>query len=210
VRPSKAVSAFRTSAALRQAGFQAADVAAAGEYRQFGVLCGAFLVTEAVEAPNGLEFAAALSAAASPATKRHFLAVLGTHVARMHEAGFCHGDLVPTNVRVQGDANVPRLILLDHDRTQAWGRGVPLRRARRNLVQLNRFVVTGLTAADRWRVFRAYCATRGLTRRASRRLARWVIGKTVERRRQFDGIEEAERMSFRALMQVASRRPPQG
>jgi len=209
VRPSKALRALVMSGELERAGLAAARVLAAGERRRFGFLRGAFLVTAEVDAPDLREFMGALAADGSVKAKHRFLSMLGRHVARLHEAGFCHGDLVPTNVRVRGGSAEPEIVLLDNDRTCIGSRPVGLREARRNLVQLNRFVVKGLTAADRWRVFYAYCASRHLDHDEARRLGRWVINKTIERRRRFDGIEAAGHMSFRALMRMPDPQPPQ-
>jgi hypothetical protein len=209
VRPSKALRALVMSGELERAGLAAARVLAAGERRRFGILRGAFLVTEELDAPDVRDFIGALAAGGSVKVKRCFLGMLGRHVARLHEAGFCHGDLVPTNVRVRGGSVEPEIVLLDNDRTCMRSRPVRLRQARRNLVQLNRFVVKGLTAADRWRAFRAYCASRHLDHDETRHLGRWVINKTIERRRRFDGIEAAGRMSFRALMRVPDPQFPQ-
>ncbi len=202
VRGSKAERAAAMTAALETAGFAAAPVVMVGVRRRAGFLCGAFLVSEDVAAPDVRVFLAALAGRAAPGEKRQMLRALGRYLGRLHEAGFCHGDLVPPNLRVRGDASAPCFVLIDNDRTYVWRRRLPVVYARRNLVQLNRFVVPGLTATDRWRVFRAYCAARGLDEERSRRLVRHVIRKTIERRRRFDGVKGADRMSFRMLMRL--------
>jgi hypothetical protein len=104
---------------------------------------------------------------------------------------------VPANVRVVGE----RLVLLDNDRTRRSRLLVQLT-ARRNLVQLGRFVVAGVTMSDRVRVLRAYAATRGLSSTARRRLARWVVRKVTARRAAIDRIPSAvaARVGFRELM----------
>jgi len=121
---------------------------------------------------------------------------LGAEVARLHEAGFVHGDLVPPNVRVRG----LRFCFLDNDRTRRLPLAVG---ARRNLVQLGRFVAAGVTLTDRARVLAAYAAGRGLSRRARRRLGWWVVRKVTARRCTIDGIppEVAAHAGFRRLMQ---------
>src|SRR5207247_1820177 len=114
---------------------------------------------------------------ARPGEKRALLRRLGAEVARLHRAGFVHGDLVPPNVRVVGEC----FIFLDNDRTRRSRLLVGLV-GRRNLVQLGRFVVPGLTLSDRARVLAAYAAGRGFSRRTHRRLARWLVSTTVARR----------------------------
>jgi len=95
----------------------------------------------------------------------------------------------------------PELVLLDHDRTRR-GRLLGWWGARRNLVQLGRFVVPGVSVTDRARVLAAYARRRGLGRRARHRLARWVVAKTVARRCVVDGIPPAAaaRAGFATLM----------
>ena len=139
----------------------------------------------------------ARAGAAGRRAKRGLLRALGDAVGRLHAAGFVHGDLVPPNLRWRDGAPV----FLDNDRTRrlpgAWG-------GRRNLVQLGRFVVPGVTATDRARVLAAYAAARGLSRRARRGLARWLVGKVTARRCAIDHIapEAAARAGFRELMRA--------
>jgi hypothetical protein len=144
----------------------------------------------------------------SPArrAKRTFLRALGAEIARLHRAGFVHGDLVPPNVRVRDG----RFVFLDNDRTRRWI-GVPIG-ARRNLVQLGRFVVPGVTLTDRTRVLHAYAEARGLGRRRRHRLARWVVQKTVARRCAIDRIsaEVASHAGFRELMRSGGPFDPSG
>jgi hypothetical protein len=139
----------------------------------------------------------AATAHAAPGERRRLLRALGAEVGRLHAAGFVHGDLVPANIRVHEG----RFVFLDHDRTRRSRLLVRLV-ARRNLVQLGRFVVPGVTLAGRARVLDAYARTRGLGRRARRRLAAWVIAKTIARRCAIDAIAPAEaaRAGFAALM----------
>src|SRR5882724_3882712 len=129
--------------------------------------------------------------------KRALLGRLGAEVARLHRAGFVHGDLVPPNVRLVGE----RFVFLDNDRTRRSRLLVRLT-SRRNLVQLGRFVVPGLTLSDRARVLAAYAAERRLSRRARRRLAWWVVRKVSARRAAIDRIPPATvaHAGFRELM----------
>src|SRR5439155_1170483 len=94
-----------------------------------------------------------------------------------------------------------RLFFLDNDRTRR-SRLLVAVGARRNLVQLGRFVVPGLTLTDRARVLDAYARGRRLSRRRRRRLARWLVAKTTARRCAVDRIPEAtaRQNGFRELM----------
>jgi hypothetical protein len=73
---------------------------------------------------------------------------------------------------------------------------------RRNLVQLGRFVVPGVSLRDRARVLVAYARRRGLGRRRRRRLAAWLVRATIRRRCRIDGIDPATatRVGFGELM----------
>jgi hypothetical protein len=92
-------------------------------------------------------------------------------------------------------------VFLDNDRTRR-GRLLVHLAGRRNLVQLGRFVVVGLTVTDRARVLAAYGAARELSRSARHRLGRWVVRKTIARRCAIDCIPPgtAARVGYRELM----------
>lgn len=196
----RAPRAFRMGRALVRAGFGAPAVVMAARRGGAGLL-----VTRDV---GGEDVASALARRRDDlAAKRALLRRLGGEVGRLHAAGFVHGDLVPPNVHVAGE----RLVFLDNDRTRrsrllVWLGG------RRNLVQLGRFVVPGLTLADRTRVLAAYAAERRLSPRVRRRLARWVVQKTVARRCAIDRIPPAiaTRAGFRALMRSGGPFDPVG
>jgi len=157
------------------------------------------LVTAHVEGHGLLECFAALDRAGADAraARRNLCRLLGREVARLHRAGIVHGDLVPANLRVCG----AQLCFLDNDRTRRLPFAIG---ARRNLVQLGRFVVPGVTLTDRVRVLRAYAAERGLSRSARHRLGFWVMRKVTARRCAIDGIPpgQASRVGFRRLMRA--------
>jgi hypothetical protein len=92
---------------------------------------------------------------------------------------------------------------LDHDRTRR-GRLLVWWGGQRNLVQLGRFVIPGLTLTDRARVLVAYARRRGLGRRRRRRLAAWLVEATTRRRCRIDGItvDTARRAGFGELMRA--------
>ncbi|MGH7836733.1 MAG: lipopolysaccharide kinase InaA family protein [Candidatus Binataceae bacterium] len=121
--------------------------------------------------------------AGSLADKRAALATLGVEIARMHRAGFVHGDLTPFNIFVAHD-QPPRCIFLDHERTRlsfAIGRR---RRAMRNLVQLGRFDLPRITRSDRQRVLRSYGVA--MSWRDPRKMNRRVAAR-IQRRIRRDG-----------------------
>jgi len=102
-----------------------------------------------------------------------------------------------------------RFVFLDHDRTRR-GRLLVWWGGRRNLVQLGRFVVAGLTVTDRARVLASYAVARRCGRVERHRLGAWLVAKTVERRCAIDRIppETAAAAGFRALMRSGGRFDP--
>ena len=182
--------AFRMGEALVAAGFAAPETVLVAARGNAGLL-----VTRDTGGEELLAAAARLGE--DRAAKRRLLRRVGAEVARLHEAGFVHGDLVPTNVRARGD----ELVFLDNDRTRR-SRLLVAFGARRNLVQLGRFVVPRLTATDRARVLAAYAAGRGLGRARRHRLAAWLVARIVARRCAIDHISRADaaRAGFRQLM----------
>ena len=186
-RPSKAENVRAVSAELAAAGFVVPTVLAIGEERgRFGARRSWCATAARGGEPVG-ERLAALGTHHERTTlraKRGILDAVGREVARLHGAGVIAGDLVPANVWIAlADGDV-RVAFLDHDRTRIGARRpASWRRARRNLVQLNRVVLRGVSAADRLRVYRAYATERGWGRAEARRRVAWVIAKTIARRR---------------------------
>jgi hypothetical protein len=121
--------------------------------------------------------------AGSIAHKRAILRALGREVARLHRAGFVHGDLTPFNVLfVCGEP--PGFTFLDHERTRRNLMFALKRRQLRNLVQLGRFDLPGITRADRMRFYRAYeFALTGRNRRRSVRRAAAMLNRRLARDR---------------------------
>ncbi len=180
--------AWQMGAAMTAAGLDAPDGILVGRRAGTGML-----VTRDVGGRALLDAVGGLRGVA----KHELLRGLGRAVGALHAQGFLHGDLVPSNVHAAGD----RFLFLDHDRTRR-GRLLVWWGGRRNLVQLGRFVVPGVTTADRMRVLAAYADRRGLSPAARRRLARWVARKTIARRIAIDRIaaEPAIRAGYAAVM----------
>jgi hypothetical protein len=108
-------------------------------------------------------------AAGAPARRRELLRALGVEIARLHRAGFIHGDLTPYNIFV-ANGTPSRFSLIDHERT-ARPRLNWERRRLRNLVQLCRFELEGMGRTDRLRIVDAYGrAMGGAPRRVIRRV----------------------------------------
>ena len=103
--------------------------------------------------------------------KRAVLHALGAEIARLHRCGFVHGDLTPFNIFFI-PAEPPRFVLIDHERTRRAGLLGRRRQMLRNLVQLGRFDLPGVTATDRMRVLAGYVAYPAAARAAHARAAR--------------------------------------
>jgi hypothetical protein len=184
LRGSRARRAERITASLTSAGFSAPGILLRGMHHESRR---ELLVTARAEGDGPLMTLNRLNG--SIAAKRALLCALGTEIARLHRAGFIHGDLTPFNIRiVVGEA--PRFAFLDNERTR---RNVVIGRGRhrlRNLVQLGRFALPCLTRTDRMRVFRAYQSAlhRGLSRSMTRKAAAMLT-----RRTRHDQFSESKR-----------------
>ncbi len=203
-RPSKAANVRVVSEALTAAGFVVPRVLAVGEERRTFGAARSWCATAAL---GGEPVAERLAALADDRTtlraKRGVLTAVGREVARLHERGVVAGDLVPANVWIAVEAGEISIAFLDHDRTRVGRAPAPWRRARRNLVQLNRVVLAGVGAADRLRVYRAYAVGRGWSRAAARRRLVWVVAKTIARRHAERGGPRGR--DLRVLMRPAPR-----
>jgi hypothetical protein len=170
--------------ALVATGFAVAPILMLGDVRGSGRT---MMVTAHVEGEPLPRFLRRASGA--PARRREVLRALGAEVARLHRAGFVHGDLTPYNIFVANGPPV-RFSLIDHERT-ALPRLDWERRRLRNLVQLCRFDLEGMGRTDRLRVVDAYGrAMSDAPRRLIRRVARMVRARRL-RDTVSGGIEPA-------------------
>lgn len=110
------------------------------------------------------------------AAKRVVLRALGAEVARLHGAGYLHGDLTPYNIFVTG-VDPPQFVFIDHDRTRRTILSRFERPRLRNLVQLGHLAHKKITNTDRMRMWCGYSATMPPQRRraALRRVVRMLL-----------------------------------
>jgi hypothetical protein len=174
LRGGRAGNVVRMTAALHRAGFNTPRVVLWGTHRTSGRTMLATIRAEGSPLPEAIQDS---PGGGSPLRRRALMRALGAEVARLHRAGFVHGDLTPYNVFVV-DGEPPRFIFLDHDRTRPSFVAGRRYRQLRNLVQLGRFDLEGLSTTDRLRFFRGYgagldyVAYRAMLRRVARMLAR--------------------------------------
>jgi hypothetical protein len=182
-RESRAAHVARVTMALKAAGFSAPPVLLHGTHRASGC---EILATVRSEGYGPIVTLARL--AGSYVNKREILRALGAEIGRLHRAGFVHGDLTPFNILIVHGAP-PRFTFLDHERTRRnfyiWWR----RRQLRNLVQLGRFDLPGVSRTDRLRVFRAYQSV--LTGHDHRWLMRKVSAMLQRRKRRDEAAHGA-------------------
>jgi hypothetical protein len=170
--------------ALVAAGFAVAPILMLGDEHGSGRT---MMVTARVAGDSLPNFL--LRTAGAPGRRREVLRALGAEVAQLHRAGFIHGDLTPYNIFVASGAPA-RFSLIDHERT-AMPRVIWERRRLRNLVQLCRFELAGMSRTDRIRIVDAYGHAMGGT---SHRLIRRVAAMLRARRLRdtvSDGMEPA-------------------
>ncbi|HKN00847.1 MAG TPA: lipopolysaccharide kinase InaA family protein [Candidatus Binataceae bacterium] len=116
---------------------------------------------------------------------RAMLRALGMEVARLHRAGYIHGDLTPFNI-VVSDESAARFVFLDNERTRKTWFARLTRPRLRNLVQLGHFDLPGLTRAGKMRVWCGYADAYGPPRERAwlRRVARMIQKRRGRDRRK--------------------------
>jgi serine/threonine protein kinase len=200
-RDSKALRSMRQGAALARLNFDAPITLAAGEKREHRLLRKAFVLTLGLKGqplPVFLRQHSLGIESVSLLEKRNGLKQLALEVRRLHQLGFVHGDLVPTNIFVSRTAEKGmRLFFMDNDRTRRYPKWFPQVFWRRNLVQLNRIPLPGITLQDRVRFLGYYLGSKEWGR-PERRLLAWLERKTRQRRRECDSVDANG--SFRQLM----------
>jgi hypothetical protein len=201
LRGSKAFRAWQIGLRLRRAGFSVPVTVAAGEERRAGPGRPPIIVAQKVDGvPAHLFLRARAGDARWSAEKRARLKQAAELVRRFHDAGFVHGDLVPTNLLVVPGNNGIQLFFMDNDRTRHYPTWLPQPFWKRNLIQLNRMPLPGITLQDRMRFFKAYRRAQKVDA-SDRALAQWLERATRRRRAECDGVDGSG--DFRRLMQCS-------
>jgi len=201
-RASKAFRAWRQGTELAQAGFAVPLTIAAGEQRHGRLLSRAFILSQKLDGqPVPLLLRDMIDRGEKKAVlnaKRSAIKQIAVLVRRFHQYGFVHGDLVATNLFVSNAAGGEHTFyFMDNDRTRRYPIWLPQSLWKRNLIQLNRMPLPGITLQDRMRFFRAYLNRQKFTS-SDRRLAHWLERKTRQRRNDCDGADASG--DFRKLM----------
>lgn len=201
LRSSKAARFLQQGLALQKAGFHAPVPIAIGETRAWSLSQRAFVLTAEVEGQSLVSYLhdcwSGRKPRPAPARKRAALRDLAATIRKFHDLGFVHGDLVPSNLFVVDRAAGPQFYFMDNDRTRRYFPRLPQALWKRNLVQLNRLALPGISLQDRVRFFLAYRGRRACDRR-DRKLLRWLERRTRKRRHECDGVDGVG--SFRMLM----------
>jgi serine/threonine protein kinase len=194
LRGSRVAHIESVSRALRERGFGVPTLVLLGQHRETGR---ELVVTERA---RGVSLDAILDTPGKLGLvqKRKVLYALGAQIARLHRAGYIHGDLTPYNVFVASD-EPPQFTFIDHDRTRRAFIAGRRRQQLRNLVQLFRFDLAAMSHADRVRIFRAWAGGLGLGRERAlmRRFFRMLNARLAR-----------DRASVRSAAGTASAEPP--
>ena len=201
LRLSKAWRFWRQGLALSAAGFKAPLTIALGRMRGWRIAKREFVLTDKIDGvalPLFLrrELAVGMHAVA---LKRERIRRLARLIRKFHASGFVHGDLVASNIFVgTPDSNDVEFYFMDNDRTRRYPSWLPQTFWKRNLTQLNRLPLPGISLQDRLRFLHVYLNVRRLSA-TDRQMARWLEVKTRRRRSECDGVDAT--VSFRKLMQ---------
>lgn len=125
------------------------------------------------------------------AAKRAALRGLGAEVARLHRAGYLHGDLTPYNIFVRRE-DPSKFVFIDHDRSRRTIMSRFERPRMRNLVQLGHGDFKTITNTDRMRVWCGYSAAMpARRRRTARRRAAAMLRTRIARDQNLAQAAEA-------------------
>lgn len=202
LRKSKAARFLHQGMTLSKAGFHAPVTIAVGEARRSPFSQRAFVLTVGVGGQSLVSYLHDCWLGRRPwpalAEKRKALKCLAEVIRKFHDLGFVHGDLVPSNLFVSDlESGEAGLCFMDNDRTRRFPPWLPQTLWKRNLVQLNRFPLPGISLQDRMRFMHGYLA-KGKWGRKEARLSRWLEDKTRKRRKVCERIHDS--VNFRELM----------
>lgn len=201
LRHSRAQCFWRQGIALGNTGFNVPLTIAVGCEGGWRVAKREFVLTEKIAgAPTPIFLQSNPKAAVvSPGLKWESLKQLAQLIRRFHKLGFVHGDLVASNIFVEAEGfGRLKFYFIDNDRTRRYPSWLRQLFWKRNLIQLNRMPLAGISLQDRMRFLHAYLDEERLSPR-SRQLAQWLEKRTRMRRKEVDGADP--NMSFRKLMQ---------
>jgi hypothetical protein len=201
-RQSKPIRFWRQGIALHESGFNAPLTIAVGAQRHCALVQRAFVVTESIDGRAIPDFLLRRGAGCGDtkglARKWDDIRLFARLVRRFHQLGFVHGDMVASNILVAETAGGSlTFYFMDNDRTRRFPSWLPQLLWKRNLVQLNRMPLAGISLQDRMRFLHAYLDADKFSV-ADRKLARWLESKTRKRRKECDGVDPSE--NFRKLM----------
>lgn len=201
-RASKAFRFWRQGLALSARGFNVPETIAAGELQRWRFVERAFVLTAKVDGQPLPMFLTCLAKfedrKRALQLKRAGVERLAELIRRFHLQGFVHGDMLASNLLISQDAaDEPMVYFMDNDRTRRYPSWFRQSLWKRNLIQLNRMPLPGITLQDRMRFLRAYLGRSELAG-VDRRFARWLEEKTRKRRKECDGVDPT--VDFRKLM----------
>jgi Lipopolysaccharide kinase (Kdo/WaaP) family len=176
----RAVHVASISEHLRADGIGVAEILLLGAERRGGR---EIIVTARVDGFNVVRYLKR----AELASRRIVLRALGAEIARLHHAGYIHGDLTPYNIFVTG-LQPPQFVFIDHERTRRTILSRFERPRMRNLVQLGHLDVAGVTNTDRMRVWIGYSARFSVRRR---RIERRRVATMLAARMSLEGKHAA-------------------
>lgn len=201
-RQSKPIRFWRQGIALHESGFHTPLTIAVGEQRHCGLVRRAFVLTESIDGRAIPDFLLRRGAGRGDtkglARKWDDIRLFARLVRRFHQVGFVHGDMIASNILVSETASGSMTFyFMDNDRTRRFASWLPQSLWKRNLVQLNRMPLAGISLQDRMRFLHAYLDADKFSV-ADRKLARWLESKTRKRRKECDGVDPS--VNFRKLM----------
>lgn len=207
LRQTQAKRFWRQGLKLAADGFNVPVTIAIGRERGWGNDKREFVLTKKIDGAPLPQFLCNVAPgdSASLIEKRRSIERLAKLIRRFHDRGFVHGDLVATNIFLSKDDNDgAEFYFMDNDRTKHFPAWLPQKLWRRNLIQLNRMPLAGISLQDRMRFLHGYLGVASFSA-SDRRFARWLEVRTRQRRKECDGAEPNQ--NYRKLMRWAAETP---